>query len=228
MIENEDALLGLMRLWGIRAALFTLGLCTSIAGYGSSVIMLYVLILDQQFYSNHHYLLVITVLLLTIANSGARFSLDAWNSDDTGPDRVPYWPVLLIKLQLTSVYLFASLSKINREFLDGVTLEMNWRASVLDLWGQYASLETPALLTIATELFLAFGFWLWRVRWVALLTGAFLHVSIVMTLGETIDTDLIAFGLVMFALYAPFFSDVILRLWPARETARVAAVSPPA
>jgi uncharacterized membrane protein YphA (DoxX/SURF4 family) len=218
VVEGSTAILLVILLWGFGVIFFTLGLWTRPAGVVLTVSMLYALLSDQQMYGNHFYLLITLTALLTFANSGARFSLDAWNSNGAdSPATVPAWPVPLLKLQLTSVYLFAGLSKINADFFAGHAFATHWRVDVLEQWTGISSLEAVATMTVVVEIFLALGFWLPRVRWVALACGVGFHAVIVATLGQAINLNLIVFGLAMFALYVPFFSDVALRYWPARR-----------
>jgi uncharacterized membrane protein YphA (DoxX/SURF4 family) len=218
VVVDSTAILLVILLWGFGAIFFTLGLWTRPAGVVLTGSMLYVLLTDQQMYGNHFYLLITLTALLTLANSGARFSLDSWNSNGAAsPATVPAWPGLLLKLQLTSVYLFAGLSKINGDFLAGHAFATHWRADFLERWTGVSSLEAAAILTVVAEIFLALGFWVPRVRWVALACGVGFHMTIVATLGQAISLNLIVFGLAMFALYVPFFSDLVLRYLPARR-----------
>src|SRR4029079_19384281 len=86
--------------------------------------MAYTLFFDQQLYSNHLYLATLVMLLLTIAESGARFSLDArWAG---GRDLILEWPIVLLKIQISIVYFYAALLKINSQYLSGVMLATFW------------------------------------------------------------------------------------------------------
>ena len=106
--------------WLCAALAFALGLGTRVSGAVLMLVMSYTLFFDQQLYSNHLYLVTLVVLLLTIADSGARFSLDARRSG--GRDMILEWPILLLKIEISIVYFYAALLKINPQYLSGAML----------------------------------------------------------------------------------------------------------
>ncbi len=111
-------------LWLCAALAFALGLGTRVCGAILTLSMAYTLFFDQQLYSNHLYLATLVVLLLTIAESGARFSLDARRSG--GRDLILEWPILLLKIEISIVYFYAALLKVNPQYLSGVMLSSFW------------------------------------------------------------------------------------------------------
>src|SRR5829696_5320048 len=139
--------------WLCAALAFALGLRTRLCGTILSLSMIYTLFCDQQLYSNHLYLAILVVLLLTIAESGARFSLDARRSG--GRDLVLEWPILLLKIEISIVYFYAALLKINPQYLSGAMLSSFWPFNQLAaLPGGWSwVLPIVAVVSILTELF---------------------------------------------------------------------------
>jgi uncharacterized membrane protein YphA (DoxX/SURF4 family) len=207
--------------WLCAALAFALGLRTRLCGATLVVLMAYTLFFDQQLYSNHLYLATLVVLLLTLADSGARFSLDArWAG---GRDLILEWPILLLKIQISIVYFYAALLKINSQYLSGVMLATFWPLNQLAAlpggWSSLPILPFMAVVSILTEFFLAAALWVPRLRWLALLVGIGFHMLIVWTGGAQPgipDIPFAIFALVTVSPYALFFD------FPAR---RVAAAS---
>lgn len=135
----------------------------------------YSLLVKQQLYNNHLYLLA-TLLLLTLADSGACWSLDARRRGMRS--YLAAWPASLLKWQVSVVYGFAALAKINTVYLSGAVSKSQFAlapAWFMPTQTLDALFPLLAVLSIVMEGFLAGG--LWRVRWryVALLVGVALH-----------------------------------------------------
>ena len=195
-------------LWLCVALAFALGLGTRVCGVILTLSMAYTLFFDQQLYSNHLYLGTLVVLLLTIAESGARFSFDARRSG--GRDLILEWPILLLKIEISIVYFYAALLKVNPQYLSGVMLSSFWPFSQLAaLPGGWAVvLPIAAVASILTELFLAIALWVPRLRWLALAVGIGFHMMIIWTGGSqpgVPDIPFAIFALVTVAPYALFF-----------------------
>jgi uncharacterized membrane protein YphA (DoxX/SURF4 family) len=197
-------------LWLCAALAFVLGLGTRLCGAILTLSMAYTLFFDQQLYSNHLYLATLVVLLLTIAESGARFSLDArWSG---GRDLILEWPILLLKIQISIVYFYAALLKVNAQYLSGAMLASFWPFNELTTlpggWSSIQILPFLAVVSILTELFLSIALWAPRLRWLALAVGVGFHLMIIYTGGATPGEPDIAFAifaLVTVAPYALFF-----------------------
>jgi uncharacterized membrane protein YphA (DoxX/SURF4 family) len=197
--------------WLTAALALALGLRTRLAGAVLTIVMAYALFLDQQLYSNHLYLATLVVLLLTIADSGARLSLDARRS--SGRERIPEWPILLLKIQVSIVYFYAAILKLNPQYLSGTIMAQFWPLRELtalpDGWSLALLAQLLAMASILTELFLAFALWVPRLRWLALVVGVGFHIMIIFTGGDTPgvpDIPFLIFALVTIAPYALFFN----------------------
>jgi hypothetical protein len=194
--------------WLTLAIAFTAGIATRAAGFGLAATMGFVLSVDQQLYSNHLYLLTLTVLLLTLADSGAGCSIDARRG--RGGATVAAWPLLLLKLQLTIVYLFAAVTKINAGYLSGDILSATLRTDRVPFlpatWQTSTLYEVLAILSIATELFLMGALWSSRWRRVGLATAAGFHGMIVFLMADAISINFVIFSSEMIMLYSIFCS----------------------
>lgn len=180
--------------WHARAAAFTLAVLLGAA-----------LALDRQLYGNHLWLLTCLLALLALTDCGAARSLDA-RRRAAPPRPVPAWPARLLQTQLTAVYAFAALTKINPDFLSGAVLAAHLRAAgplappdALLTAGPLAAL---ALATVAIEAFLAVALWLPGLRRIAFLLGTGFHLAIVLTMEPFLP--LAAFGLASLAVYPLF------------------------
>lgn len=210
--------------WLICAVLFTIGLWARAAGLTLAGVIGYLLLSDQQVYSNHLYLLGLVVLLTALGACGAAWSLEARGRAPVVA--VPGWPALLVQLQITAVYLFGGLSKLNATYLSGAVLaaQPGILAGVERLPGAPGTwLVILATGSIAVELLIAVGLWLPRWRVMAVLLGALLHGTIIVTMGDSLASawQLTVFALTITAPYALFFAP------PARPTSAGAATLAP-
>src|SRR5690606_18039977 len=130
--------------------------------------------------------------------SQQRWSFPALRTRQHAP--VPRWPQLLLMPQVSVPYLLAPSSKINPVLLSGEPLQ-SW------LWADLPPRAFPALAvaTIASELFLAIGFWIPRVRVLAAVAGLGLHAGILVGLSDQ-TLVLAAFAAASFSVYWLFLS----------------------
>jgi uncharacterized membrane protein YphA (DoxX/SURF4 family) len=153
------------------AALFVLfGLFTRPAALLLSLSLAAAVLVEQQAYSNHLTLCAWSALWLVLSRSEARWSLRARID---GPRQVQLGDQILLMTQLSVVYLFTGLLKINERFLSG---EIVARYAWFDLPDSLASLV--AIGAVITEVGLAIGLWLPRIRWWVAVAGLGLHVAI--------------------------------------------------
>lgn len=162
--------------WAVAACAFIVGLRTRAAGAVLTALLGYHLIVDQNLFFNHIHFLVLVVFLLTVAGPGATWSVD-WLLAGRPRRSVALWAVTLGKAQISIVYFYTALAKINPYFLSGELLTGSMRHLP-------QALKTPVLMqalsygVVAGELFLAFGMWFPRTRIWALLAGVAMHLGI--------------------------------------------------
>ncbi|MEX0864419.1 MAG: HTTM domain-containing protein [Acidimicrobiia bacterium] len=189
-------------MWSLGGVLLALGWRVAISGLVVVGCAIFAMCLDLQAYSNHLYLMAWLVLLLVLADAGTGLSIQR------APKEVARWAVQLIPLQISILYIFTGLTKLNPDFLSGQVLAEALRGGLISF---PESLRTPAFLSalavtaVLVEVFLAFALWLPRYRPVAYLLGIGLHLSITLFMSGT--GELVVFSLLMFATY-PIFAQV--------------------
>lgn len=200
----------ILGVWVLAGAAFLVGWRTRIAGALLSAALFWTVLGDQQLYSNHLYLAATLTALLTLADSGTTFSLDA-RRRGPGTVVVRAWPVTLLKLQVSFVYGFAALTKLNLTYVSGAVL--NWNLGRDALIGfpeglrRWEVMAPLALLSILVEAFLAVALWSERWRSVGFGLGFAFHAAIVLTISPA--PELLVFSVLMFALYLLFLDDEV-------------------
>lgn len=193
--------------WVLLAAAFAVGWRTRWAGFALFAVMFASLFFDQQTFSNHLHFISIIVLLLSLAGAGARYSVDARMG--RGALVIPEWPLTLLKIQLSLLYFFGSLSKINAVYLSGVVLESNLKdSSLISLPPELRTLEVCAILSVISvvaDMALAFGLWLRRFRMATAVAGIVFHFMMVALLTSNLAGQLSMFAVACIALYLLFF-----------------------
>jgi hypothetical protein len=194
--------------WGLPAAAALAALALALGWHSRASAALLAAVLgvalaaDRQLYSNHLWLLFCLLALLAVTDCGAACALDARRRG--GPVRaVPAGPARLLQTQLTAVYAFAALAKLNPDFLSGSVLATHLHAvgplalpAALRAAGPLAAL---AVASVALEAFLAVGLWLRRLRPAAFALGVGLHLAIVLWMEPALP--LAVFGLASVAVY---------------------------
>jgi hypothetical protein len=167
---------------------------TEQAAIVSVVLGVAILLWDQQTYSSHRLLATLLMAYLVFAKAGTAWSV----RPIAGQPSVPWWPQLLMMSQLSVLYCFSGLSKINVWFISGIPLA-SW------VWIELPSnlYFVASIMTIVVELTIAVGLWFQASRRVAILLGLGLHLSIVVLMNH--DTfALLVFALTCVSLYPLF------------------------
>ena len=79
----------------------------------------YVFLLDQGAYLNQYYLVLIFAFILSIVPSGRGYSVDSFLHAADAHTQVPQWSVLLLRIQMEVVLVYAGLVKLNEDWLRG-------------------------------------------------------------------------------------------------------------
>lgn len=149
----------------------------------------------QPIYNQHFYLIASIALLIAIFG---------------GTDRM-----IALKAQLSIMYGFAALAKINADFLSGGVIE----SVVLEryFWDRIlGDPQAPRFLVlsmtfggIATEAWLAVGFWFKKTKWLTLVLGLSFQLVLLLFFSTSMLhlLRLAVFGLLAILLYVPFFTD---------------------
>ncbi|MEZ4522722.1 MAG: HTTM domain-containing protein [Thermomicrobiales bacterium] len=180
-------------IWLLSAIAFATGLQMRLAGVLLVFSMMYAIFVDQQTYSNHVYLLVIVMLLLMLPGS---------------------LPLTLLRWQMSIVYFFAAVSKINIIYISGLivagNLQHGWLLQLPDPLFRWEAMLPIAVGSICLELFLAVAFWIPRYRPVAFRIGVAFHLAIVLFFPFNAVLQLIVFALTMDSLYLLFLDPVVV------------------
>lgn len=201
---SEPMAWGLIGLWLASVVAFGIGWRTRVAGTVLTLTLAAVLLADQQLYSNHLYLMVLVTGLLTAGDAGAALSVDAIRDGERSPGAG--WPRTLLRAQVSIVYGFAALSKVNLTYLSGSVVASYLRRegplAVPAEWRTVEPMMVLAILAICLEGFVAIGLWLPRWRAAAIVAGLLLHVGITAWLSPTYQ--IAVFSLLMLPLFVLF------------------------
>ena len=185
-------------LWVVAAIAFAVGWHARIAGAALVSAIGYSLLMDQQVYSNHLYLLFVIVLLLTIVSNGPR----------AGRESLVGWPIWLLKIQVSIVYIFSAIAKLTPQYLSGEVLTQSLKLegffTVPVSWRLPVAMQVSSVIAIAAEIFVGLGLWSRRLRPAAAIVGVFFHLFIIAALDSS-RLSLSIFALAMIGAYLLFF-----------------------
>lgn len=194
----------LLGMWAVASVMLLLGWRARAGAATMTTVVAYVLLLDQQLFGNNLYLLGLVGLLLTVADSSAVWSLDARRAGYR--PRIPAWPVRLLMLQVTLVYLFAAAAKLNPVFLSGgMMAAMDGALAFPESWRVVSVMAPLSAAAVLVEIFIALGLWSARLRVPAVALGLGLHASIALFMGAVVELTI--FMVVTTSLYVLFFED---------------------
>ena len=131
---------------GIAALMIMLGLFYRFSAILFFLCFTYVELIDKTNYLNHYYFVSLVSLLLILVPANRAFALDVWRKPSLQSTHVPAWTINIFKFQLTVVYFYAGLAKLNAEWL--------FHAMPLKMW-------------LPAESHLPLIGWLFEYEWVA-------------------------------------------------------------
>jgi len=191
----------------VAGILLSVGLFSRTAAAVAALSSLAALLVEQQTYSSHQVLATLMCFYLVFADPGARFSLDS-RIRGSVRQSVSRFPVTLMLTQVSVVYLFAAISKLNPVYLAGTVMPT---AMIVPLPQPLPLLF--AVSSIGLELFLAFALWFRRTTTIAIILGVGFHFVIAAMLHNPLP--LWSFGLLMASTYPLFIArdPGVLRQW---------------
>jgi hypothetical protein len=161
-----------------------------------------ILLVDARTWSNH--LLLLALLAAFVAGSdGGR-----WRG---GPGRVVAPTALLACTQVSVVYVFAGLSKLTPEFLDGSVLAAEFAAGPLGALTHDLHPSTWAGLSLLAATWeIALGLALWSTRWRrwAVLAGVAFHICVTVAIAPW--PELLVFAVLCCGAYPLFLTRAAL------------------
>lgn len=177
------------------AVLMTVGLWTRWATATAFTVVAVNLLLSTTHFRHNRTFLAILLGGVALMASGRVLSLDAWwarrRTGRTAPATIALWPLWLLRVQVTLVYLASGISKlVDPDWISGLVLWdrvvryrhvleptplPGWAVDLLnERWFHY--LLGPA--AVATELLIAVGLWFGRTRLAAVWLAVVFHVMI--------------------------------------------------
>jgi len=124
--ENPDVMKLLIVIQFVLGIFITIGFFYRTSSLLFFLLFSYMYLLEQAMYLNHFYLVCVLSLMMVILPCNCLFSLDAY----LWPKRVysptcPKWCLLFVKAELSVVYTYAGVCKVNEDWLRGEPLR-NW------------------------------------------------------------------------------------------------------
>jgi len=106
----------------------------------------YTELIDKTYYLNHYYLVCLLSFWMIFVNAHHRFSVDSLIFPKIKKNTVAQWQILLFKIQLSIVYFFAGLGKVNSDWLLHAEPMRTWLPSKyqLPLLGKIVSYKITA------------------------------------------------------------------------------------
>lgn len=90
--------------------LFTVGFFSRYVSVLCWLIYTYLFLLDVAFYNNHYYLISLVFFLFSISDAGSAWSADSLLKKKQS--EIPYWQLLIFRIQFVIVYFYGGISKI--------------------------------------------------------------------------------------------------------------------
>jgi hypothetical protein len=159
---------------------------------------LFAVLADERLYSNHLWLLVLLVALTALTKAPA----------ERRGEGLPYGHLVLV--QISVVYGFAAVSKLNLAFISGGVLwaDLTAEGALVPLPELVVTRQRPlmalALATVVIELVLAVGLWVPWVRRGAAVLGVFFHLGLVALVPGW--EELLVFALLCWSTYPLFLT----------------------
>jgi hypothetical protein len=229
---STDAVPVVVSLWVLAGLAILIGWKARWACLLLLALIAYVLLADLRLHNQHAYLMIALCILFALSRCDAALALDARGKPKV--ESIPGWPVLLMKIQLGIAYGFAGLAKLNVDFLSGTVVYHTAFSRLLarsllpgDIRTSFFVNAGVAWFTVVTELLLAFGLWLPRLRPALFTFGAAFHIGMLFLMPAYVFhvIRLFVFGALLLILY-PLFLPAPPRGYtlvqePARRSSKV-------
>ncbi len=169
-------------------------------------------LMEKSLYINHIYLYCLCIFLFGFLPANRGWSWDVWRKPELAVSEVPAWTVYILIFQISLVYLFAGIAKINADWLQAQPIQI-WLSERgnYPFIGSWLTQPWYAYLVAYGGLFfdlLVVPLMLWpKTRLFTFIVGIFFHVTNVATFG--IGT----FPWFSIAATALFFPPAVFRKW---------------
>lgn len=109
---------------GLAALGVTLGLFYRLSALVCFLTFTYHFLLEQSDYLNHYYLMCLFAFLMIFVPAHRALSLDCWRKPHLRSDDAPAWARTLLLAQISIVYLYAGIAKLNAEWLSAAPVSV--------------------------------------------------------------------------------------------------------
>ena len=192
--------IGLLAPWLALSILITLGVWARAAAAG--IVVVGALLLLDRVISNHLYLIMLVGILLSVSDSERHF---AFRPRGAGPVRA--WTLFLLGAQLSIVYGFAALAKLNASWLSGHALSAFLAQAILPVPDVGVLFPIVAVMVVLVEIGLAAAPWSARLRKPAFAVAVIVHMGMLSVAHSLVDGLQIGLlGILMLVLFLPFFA----------------------
>ena len=110
---SGDLMYGLVLLTILTAFLITIGFYTRLCAALFLFTFSYLELIDKTYYLNHYYLIILLSFLLIFVKSDSILSVNSSKE----PKLIPFWQIIIIRVQIGVLYFFAGIAKIKPEWL---------------------------------------------------------------------------------------------------------------
>lgn len=145
---GENGMYTLFFLLGLSALGIVLGLFYRISTLLFFILFTYIELIDKTYYLNHYYLVSLLTFWLALVPAHRWYSLDALLFPKIKSSTCHNWHILIFKIQLSIVYFFAGLAKVNPDWLFRAQPMATWLPGKYDLpiLGSWLHLKETAFL----------------------------------------------------------------------------------
>lgn len=204
-----DGMYWLFGVLGVAGICIAVGFCYRFAALLFGLGYAYVFLLEQARYLNHYYLVAMLGFMMAAVPAHYAFSVDVWLRPKLKSFTVPAWTVWLLVFQVSVVYFFAGVAKIDRDWLNGTSLSyMMYNRTEVPVVGQFLREKWMIMfLTYGGLVFdlLVVPLLLFRkTRWIGLFVSSMFHGTNIIMFKIGIFPVLMAFG-----TFILFFSDLL-------------------
>ena len=172
------------------------------------ICFLYVELLDKTYYLNHYYLVTLLVFWLCCTDGHRQLSIDAWLRPSIRTCTVPWWQIGIFKIQLSVVYFFAGLAKVNPDWLIKGQPLATWLPGLyqIPLLGQFV--HFPWLAKAFSWAGCIYDLTIWVFLWIGRTRGyAYVAVVVFHVLTAILFPRIGMFPYIMMTSTVIFFSD---------------------
>ena len=159
-----------------------LGLLYRLSAACFFILFTYTELIDKTYYLNHYYLVSILCFWLIFVPANRRYSIDLMLFPTLKTNHCHHWHILIFKVQLSIVYFFAGLAKVNPDWLFRAQPMATWLPGkyALPLLGKVVHLKSTAFLFswagCMYDLCIWLFLWLKRTRGIAYLLVLLFHI----------------------------------------------------